>query len=147
MVDILHKVGIKTPSDDRVFDALTTTEGLAGWWTEDTTGDAAEGGTILFRFPPGGFDMKVVEVDPGRRVLWEVVDGPPEWIGTNVSFDLRREDDYLVVMFAHKGWEEPVDFMHHCSTKWATFLLSLKALIETGAGAPSPRDVKIDSWD
>ena len=29
MVDILHKVGIKTPSVDGVFDALTTTEGLA----------------------------------------------------------------------------------------------------------------------
>jgi hypothetical protein len=37
--------------------------------------------------------------------------------------------------------------MHHCSTKWATFLMSLKALIEIGEGSPSPRDVKIDSWD
>lgn len=147
MVDILHKVGIKTPSVDGVFDALTTTEGLAGWWTEDTTGDASDGGTILFRFPPGGFDMKVTDVDPGTRVAWEVVDGPPEWIGTTVSFDLRQEDDYIVVMFKHQGWKEPVDFMHHCSTKWATFLMSLKALIETGEGAPSPRDVKIDSWD
>jgi uncharacterized protein YndB with AHSA1/START domain len=77
MVDILHKVGIKTPSVDGVFDALTTTEGLAGWWTEDTSGDATEGGTILFRFPPGGFDMKVTDVDPGTRVAWEVVTDLP----------------------------------------------------------------------
>jgi hypothetical protein len=37
--------------------------------------------------------------------------------------------------------------MHHCSTKWAIFLMSLKAFVETGKGAPSPDDVKIDSWN
>ena len=26
--------------------------------------------------------------------------------------------------------------MHHCSTKWATFLVSLKSLVETGTGSP-----------
>jgi hypothetical protein len=54
--------------------------------------------------------------------------------------------EFVVVMFKHQGWKEPVDFMHHCSTKWATYLMSLKALVETGEGAPSPHDVKIDSW-
>jgi hypothetical protein len=33
--------------------------------------------------------------------------------------------------------------MHHCSTKWATFLLSLKDLVENGKGRPEPRDTKI----
>jgi hypothetical protein len=37
--------------------------------------------------------------------------------------------------------------MHHCSTKWAIYLMSLKSVLETGKGAPAPRDVKIDSWD
>lgn len=37
--------------------------------------------------------------------------------------------------------------MHHCSTKWAIFLMSLKAYLETGAGQPSPHDVKIDNWN
>jgi hypothetical protein len=40
-----------------------------------------------------------------------------------------------------------VEFMHHCSTKWAVFLLSLKSLVETGQGAPEPNDVKIDNWN
>jgi hypothetical protein len=35
--------------------------------------------------------------------------------------------------------------MHHCSTKWAVFLLSLKALLETGAGSPFPHDTQINS--
>ncbi|UXN75436.1 hypothetical protein N8D56_12055 [Devosia sp. A8/3-2] len=44
------------------------------------------------------------------------------------------------------GWKEPVEFMHHCSTKWGTFLMSLKALIDTGKGLPHPHDVLIDNW-
>ena len=39
-------------------------------------------------------------------------------------------------MFKHQGWKEPVEFMHHCSTKWGSFLMSLKSLVETGEGAP-----------
>lgn len=93
---------------------------------------------IAFRFVPSGFDMKVVELMPGKRVLWEVVDGPAEWIGAHVSFDLRQEGDFTIVLFAHRGWAEPVEFMSHCSTKWAVYLLSLKQLLETGQGTPTP---------
>ncbi len=33
-----------------VFDALTTLNGLAGWWTTQTGGDPKPGGVIEFRF-------------------------------------------------------------------------------------------------
>jgi uncharacterized protein YndB with AHSA1/START domain len=150
MVDILHRRGT-TASKDAVYEALTTTEGLAAWWTKDTRGKGAPGGLLEFRFDlgtdePGGFDMRVLEAEPGERVLWEVVDGPEEWIGTRIGWDLHTDDDWTIVMFAHQGWREPVEFMHHCSTKWATFLLSLKSFVETGTGAPAPRDVKISNW-
>jgi hypothetical protein len=79
-------------------------------------------------------------------VLWEVVEGPAEWIGTTVRFELRQESGYTIVLFAHRGWKEPVEFMHHCSTKWATFLMSLKSLVETGKGDPWPNDVQISDW-
>lgn len=143
LVDILHRIGVADAEPEAVYDALTTIDGLAGWWTTDTTGDPTPGGTIAFRFPPGGFDMKVLSSEPGEGVTWEVVDGPPEWIGTTVEWRLRQDDGWTTVLFAHRGWAEPVEFMHHCSTKWATFLLSLKPLLEAGEGAPSPNDVRI----
>ena len=146
MVDILHRIGVESSTPEKVYDALTTLDGLSGWWAQDTTGDTAPGGVIKFRFETGGFDMKVVELDSGRLVLWEVVDGPAEWIGTHVRWDLRQAGDYAIVMFKHEGWREPVEFMHHCSTKWATFLMSLKQLLETGKGAPDPVDVHIGAW-
>lgn len=144
MVDILHRVGVAGATPEKVYDALATVDGLAGWWTEDTTGSTAPGGVVAFRFPPiGGFDLEVVETVPSKHVSWRVVDGPAEWIGTTVDWDLRQDGDWTIVMFSHRGWAEPVEFMHHCSTKWATYLMSLKALVETGVGAPSPRDVHV----
>jgi uncharacterized protein YndB with AHSA1/START domain len=149
-MDILHRVGIKS-SVNEVYKALATREGLAAWWTTNTQGESKVGGTLRFRFSAGGreiggFDMKVLELRPGSHVLWEVIDGPAEWIGTRISFELRQDGDYCIVLFKHQGWKEAVEFMHHCSTKWAIFLMSLKALVETGKGAPSPDDVQIGDW-
>jgi hypothetical protein len=143
MVDILHRVGVRTATPEKVYDALTTIEGLAGWWTVDTTGSADVGGVIEFRFPPGGFDIEVVEQRPHERVVWEVVDGPAEWVGTTIDWELRQDGDWTIVLFGHRGWSEPVEFMHHCSTKWATYLMSLKGAVETGSGAPAPYDVHV----
>ena len=145
MVDILHRVGIKDSAPEKVYDALTTVEGLAGWWTDDTK---ESDGVLQFRFPPvGGFDMEVLDARPAERVTWRVVDGPEEWIGTTIDWRLRQDGDYTIVLFEHQGWKEPVEFMHHCSTKWAIYLMSLKALVETGRGVPHPHDVRIDDWD
>jgi uncharacterized protein YndB with AHSA1/START domain len=150
MPDILHRVGVKASLED-TYKALTTREGLAGWWTTNTKGESKVGGVITFRFIAdgvdiGGFDMKVLELTPASRVLWEVVDGPQEWIGTKISWELKQEGDYAVILFKHLDWKEPVEFMYHCSTKWGTFLMSLKSLVETGKGAPSPEDVRIGNW-
>jgi uncharacterized protein YndB with AHSA1/START domain len=146
MVDILHRVGAKTPTPAKVYEALTTIDGLANWWTDDTKGSCELGGVVQFRFAVGGFDMEVTELRPNERVTWRVVDGPEEWVGTTVDWKLRQEGDYTIVMFAHEGWQLRGEFMHHCSTKWGSFLMSLKSLVETGEGAPAPRDVQISDW-
>ncbi len=147
MVDILHKIGIRSSSPDAVYTALTTREGLSGWWTTDTRAQNEVGGLLKFRFGNGGFDMRVLELEPAKRVLWQVTDGPPEWIDTKISWDMKSEGGWTIVLFKHEGWRAPVEFMHHCSTKWAIFLLSLKSLLETGAGGPYPNAIRIDSWE
>src|SRR4051812_18565808 len=62
MVDILHQVGVKSSSVDDAFAALTTREGLSGWWDENTQGDGNVGGVLQFRFDAGAIDMKVIEL-------------------------------------------------------------------------------------
>ena len=147
MVDILHRVGIKAPVGE-VYKALTTREGLAGWWTNNTQAENKVGGALQFRFSAGGveiggFEMKVLELQPAQRVLWQVVGGPEEWVGTKIGFELKQSGEHAIVLFKHQGWKEPVEFMHHCSTKWAMYLMSLKSLMETGKGIPNPNDAHI----
>jgi hypothetical protein len=166
MADIRHRVGITAPRE-QVYQALATTEGLSRWWTRDTAGDPAVGGKLEFYFgqaEPGAV-MEVTELDPGQRVAWRCVQGPDEWVGTAVTFDLSRTGDgpsadgpgadgpgadgpggETVVLFTHAGWPEPAEFMHHCSTKWGYFLLGLKAGLEGGPATPYPADMAISSW-
>ncbi|MBA5866863.1 MAG: SRPBCC domain-containing protein [Nitrospira sp. CR1.3] len=152
MAEIIHRVGIKE-NPDKVFRALSTIDGLAGWWTTDTSGAADVGKTIEFQFRDpngntiGGFTMEVLKQEPSKRVQWKCVKGPEEWIGTDITFDLKQENEFTIVLFGHRNWKESVEFTAHCSTKWAVFLMSLKEFIETGTGKPAPRDVKIDNWN
>lgn len=146
MADIRHRVGIGAPPD-ATYHALSTIEGLSGWWTETVEGDPAVGGRLRFIFGGDGAPaMEVTELVPGKRVAWRCVEGPDEWLGTELTFDLSTSGDETVVMFTQAGWREPVAFMHHCSTKWAVFLLGLKAGLEGGAATPFPADPAISSW-
>ena len=146
MPDILHRVGVQS-SAAKVFEALATTDGLSHWWMVGTTGDPKVGGTLRFTPDGGGFEMKVVESKPGEVVRWQCVGGPREWIGTDLTFRLLQKESQTFVLFTHAGWRDPVEFMHHCSTKWATFLLSLRNWVERGEGRPHPYDVKIHPGD
>jgi hypothetical protein len=49
----------------------------------------------------------LLELVPAKRVLWEVLDGPEAWIGTTVSWHLKQDGDYTVVLFKHQGWNKP----------------------------------------
>ncbi len=152
MAGIIHRVGIKAPLQE-VYKALSTVEGIAGWWTKDTSGISQPGETIVVRFVSpegielGSMNMVVKALAPGKKVHWNFTAGPEEWIGTDVIFDLHEEGEYTIVLFAHRNWKEEVEFMAHCSMKWGVVMLSLKKLVETGKGKPSPDDIKIDNWN
>jgi len=152
MVDIIHRISIKAPLA-KVYAALSTKEGVAGWWTKETSERSTQGGSlqVLFRSPAGdelgrmAFD--VVQLTANQDVRWRFTSGPAEWIGTEVTFNLSPAGDQTVVLFGHRNWREAVEFTAHCSMKWATFLLSLRSLVETGTGRPAPDDLKIDNWN
>jgi uncharacterized protein YndB with AHSA1/START domain len=152
MPDIIHRIGIHS-SAEQVYNALSTIEGLAKWWTDETSGEEQVGGKIEFTFRTatgevkGKMVMEVLELIPGKAVKWRCTDGPDEWMGTQISFDLSQQDDQVIIIFGHRNWKESIEFMAHCSTKWAVFLLSLREYVETGKGKPSPHDLKIDNWN
>jgi hypothetical protein len=103
------------------------------------------GSIIRFRFNGGGPDFEVMELKPDQLVRWKHSgDMPPDWKGTEITFELSEQGEQTYVLFKHSNWQEPSDFMGHCSTKWGVFLLSLKEALETGQGRPFPEDIHID---
>lgn len=152
MVDIIHRIGIKAPAA-KVYKALSTIEGLANWWTAEVEGDEQIRGTIEFIFRSetgdikGKMTMEVQQLNPEKNVQWRCIEGPAEWIGTDISFELSDQDDQTIIIFGHRNWREAVEFTAHCSMKWAVFLLSLREYVETAKGKPSPHDLKINNWN
>lgn len=152
MINIVHRVGIKAPPH-KVYEALSTIEGVSGWWTKNTSGDYQVGKIITARFfssdenEIGKMDIEVKAMEKDKLVRWSFIDGPKEWIGTEVIFELKQDADFSIVLFTHSNWREQIEFTAHCSMKWGTFMLSLREFVETGKGKPSPYDIKIDNWN
>ena len=152
MAHIIHRVGIKAEIH-KVYEALATVKGISGWWTKDTSGESEIGKTVTTRFytlsgkENGSMTFEILNLEQDKKVHWKFLEGPPEWIGTEVVFELHQEKSFTIVLFKHINWAEEVEFKAHCSMKWAIFMLSLKELVETGTGRPSPDDVKIDNWN
>lgn len=151
MPGIIHKIGIKKPID-KVYNALATPEGIASWWTRNTSGSSKVGGNLEFRFldhgkEKGRMTVDILTHDPNKKVVWKFTAGPQEWIGSDVTFKLHQDGDLTIVIFEHNNWKEITEFTAHCSMKWATFLLSLREYLETGKGRPAPDDMKIDNWN
>ena len=151
MIDIIHRVGIRT-SVEKVYAALSTVDGIGGWWTQQTSGVSEPGARIALEFHSpdgskvGDIGMTVVDLEPGKHVHWRFLSGPREWIDTDATFELAQDGEWTIVRFGHRRWREASEFTEHCSTKWATFLLSLKDFVETGRGRPAPADLWIGNW-
>jgi hypothetical protein len=141
--EIRHRVGIYAPMHE-VLSAVCTPDGISTWWSRDVRGIADDQFAIHFG-PPEPAAVLRVKCD-AQQCTWTTLQGPPEWVGTTISFALRREGDETVVVFTHAGWREPVEFMHHCSTRWGQFLLSLKSTLEGGPSMRWPDDAAVSSW-
>jgi uncharacterized protein YndB with AHSA1/START domain len=122
-------------SKEKIFEALTTIKGLAGWWTLKTSGDTKLGGIIEFRFGDfGGPDMKVKELIPNESVTWECVGGPQDWMGHIFTFNLDMNENKTRVRFEQTGWKETDDFYASCNFSWGRYMESLRQLCQTGKG-------------
>jgi uncharacterized protein YndB with AHSA1/START domain len=132
-------------SPDALFDALTTTTGLAAWWNP-ATGSGESGGEL--RFIMNAPEPLVVHVDEATRpasVRWTVTDCPflPEWNGTRPTFIITTVDgDATELDFHHQGLSQELECIDMCSRSWDHYMTSLRDYVELGRGSPfgSPDD-------
>ena len=130
----------------RVYAALTTIDGLRGWWTQDCDGAAGIDETIHFRFSACYKDMRVTRLAPGREVNWRCtrshIEAPSvrkqdEWNGTDVVFMLSADGQGGTALhFEHIGLVPALQCHALCQQGWQHFLASLRQYSETGVGTP-----------
>jgi uncharacterized protein YndB with AHSA1/START domain len=136
MASIDHIQYVKAPITD-VYRALTTQEGLAAVWTDDLSVIPRQGAVNTFKFGNSKPDqMKVAELTPNKRVVWDCVDSDPEWIGTEISFELDDRGGSVAVTLKQDKWRAVTEFYRSCNYNWGIFLLSLKGYCEDGKGLP-----------
>ena len=132
-------------SADELFDALTTTAGLAAWWNP-ATGSGETGGQL--RFIMNSPEPLVIHVDQATRprtVQWTVIDCPflPDWVGTRPKFTITPLDgDTSELHFRHQGLTEELECIDMCTRSWNHYMASLRDYLEDGHGSPfgSPAD-------
>jgi uncharacterized protein YndB with AHSA1/START domain len=138
MADIRQEMTIGA-APERVYEAITTRNGLSGWWTDDASAADKIGSVAEFGFFSHAmvFRMRVDELAPSTRVKWTCIGGPDEWMGTQVSFDLAPAlSDSTLVRFTHSGWRAEDGMYPSATATWAHIMPHLKGYVEGKAPGP-----------
>jgi len=141
---IRHRVGIRAPLGN-IYEAVHYPEKLTGWWATTASGGCEVGARVELCFPGYPSQLwEIAELIPDERVRLTLLSGPDPWLGSELTFDLLEADDQVFVTLTHRtGSNTPPEAVQYFTTKWPMFLVSLKALLETGTGMPYPDDIRI----
>ena len=80
--------------------------------------------------------MRIVDLQPNKRVEWECINGDKEWIETKLAFEIEKQGNDSGLRFTHDGWRHETDFFASCNYHWGFHMRSLKLYCETGKGTP-----------
>jgi uncharacterized protein YndB with AHSA1/START domain len=137
--DLIHRIGIAGLAE-KIYRAITTEDGVKGWWTTDVKMDVQAGGKAVFGFENHTvvFQMCTEQLSPPSLVRWKCEESSsPDWIGTTQEFQLEPQPDGQVpVKFCHAGWKSGGDHCYYCNTTWGHLLVTLKDFAEGGAANP-----------
>jgi len=139
--DIL--LGIEIHGDRAaVKEAISTSKGLASFWTSDSTAMPVVGSEARFGFQGAPVPLRFqVDKIGDTGVDWTCLGEFPYWEGTTVSWSLGDEPEHggTRVLFRHAGFPEdqPEWELSTVAMTWAKILERLKVLVETGSAEPA----------
>lgn len=137
-----------------VYAALTTPEGLRGWWSEDCEVDTKVGGKLFFRFGPNFKGMRIEKLEPGKLVQWQctharidALTNKDEWLGTQLVFSINAiAGGGARLDFEHIGLVPALECYTLCEGGWQHFLASFRQYVEAGRGTPWIKDAAKEEW-
>ena len=151
MATLYHQVWINAPVST-AYAAISTATGLGQWWAPHTSTQTPDGLVLAHHPGPehGEVRMKVIDLQPDRRVEWEIISMHPRqspasaWTGTQVVFDLSERDNpgarlgiehngprMTALDFRHAGWDEQSEYLGFCNFAWGATLMMLKQWCES----------------
>jgi uncharacterized protein YndB with AHSA1/START domain len=103
MPDIFHDFIIKA-TPDRMFNGISTPEGLDAWWTKKSSGRPKENEEYELNFGPKFiWRGRVTKCVAPTEFELQIFNANPDWNDTRVGFRLRGEKT-TNVSFYHTGW-------------------------------------------
>ena len=131
-----HKIRVHA-TPDQVYQALSTKDGLKGWFTAQMDGEVGEGQDVRMHFKgKESFGWHLAQVKPGH-VRWNCTEGPGSAKGTSLTYVLKGEGGDTVIECDHDGWPEEHEALATCNTLWGMLMGHLKTFAETGKPAPA----------
>ena len=117
-------------SPEQVFAAINN---VRGWWSGNPGIEGSTdklGDEFTYRYEPHHVSkQRVVELIPGKKVVWRVVDGSinfvedkTEWNGTTIAFEISKQGDKTEIRFTHLGLKPDLECFDGCSDAWSSYL-------------------------
>ncbi|MBU6329830.1 MAG: SRPBCC domain-containing protein [Acidobacteria bacterium] len=132
-----HELSINA-SPQRVYRALTTPDGLRGWFSTGSEGSGAPGTNwdMAFAGSSTRFIWEITTSTPDTTVAWRCLEGPGDSPGTSVTFDLDQRNGGTLLRFSHSGWPHTEGNFVRCNTLWGGLLHRLADFAETDRPSP-----------
>ena len=132
MPDIFLNFPIKA-SADRVFKAISHSEGLDNWWTKSSLVNPKMDGIYSLDFGPSfNWRAVVTKFNINDNFELKMTNADADWNGSKVGFSLINQDEYTWVNFYHVDWPEINEHYKISSYCWAMYLRILKRYLEFG---------------
>lgn len=131
-------------SADKVFAAINN---VRGWWSKEIVGETDRLDAVWdYHYQDvHRCKMKITELVPNRRVLWQVLDNyfsftesKQEWLGNEMIFEITEQGGQTQLRFTQVGLDSGDECYDICSNAWDTYIgKSLYKLITEGKGEPN----------
>ena len=135
----------QTPQE--VFNAINN---VRGWWSEEIDGNTDKlNEEFIYHFKDVHLcRIKLVELVPGKKVMWHVLDNyfsfienQSEWKDTKIVFEISEKDGKTQLHFTHLGLVPEEECYNICVEGWNNYInLSLRNLIVGEKGQPNPKE-------
>ena len=102
------------------------------------------GDVFTVRFGETFITIKVVELIPDKKIVWQVIDcykhwlkDKKEWQGTRISWEISAEENGTQIKFTHIGLVPGIECYNGCEKAWNFYLNeSLYKLLTEEKGVP-----------